>query len=131
MSTRLKFILTFIGGIFTGFVLMFVFAFCMASSRSNSSNNGVVMFDKPSQVIDISGFEIMQVLEDGSALATSLDYRNNGMVVMFLPKDGVSYYDDQKITVPYGKCFKQVGTYRYLTQQNFEKTVPIVEIMDR
>lgn len=130
MGTQLKFILTFILGIFTGF-LMCVFALSITSSKQSTGNNDIVMFDKPSQVIDISEFKVMQVLPDGSALATSQDLGNMGTVALFMSKDGVSYYDDQSITAPYGKCFKQVGTFRYLSRQDFEKTVPIVEIMDR
>lgn len=38
----------------------------------------------------------MQVLPDGSALATVEDISNIGMVVLFLADEEVSYYDDQK-----------------------------------
>ncbi|MDM8209210.1 MULTISPECIES: hypothetical protein [Bacteroidaceae] len=72
----------------------------------------------------------MQVLPDGSALATVEDISNIGMVVLFLANKGISYYDDQKINVPIGKRVMQIGTYKYMTRSEMEKTVPIVEIMD-
>ena len=38
----------------------------------------------------------MQVLPDGSALATVEDISDIGMVVLFLANKGISYYDDKK-----------------------------------
>ena len=51
---------------------------------------------------------------------------NYGLVVLFLSDENSTYYEDQIITVPVGKCLKQVGTYRYMTRQNMEKTVSCV-----
>ena len=56
----------------------------------------VVLFEKPQQEINVKSFEVMQVLPDGSALATVEDISNIGMVVLFLADEEVSYYDDQK-----------------------------------
>ncbi len=58
----------------------------------------------------------------------SLEY---GTVVMFLANDDESFYDDQVISLPKGKCFRQIGTYRYNTRQNIEKTVPVLGIFDK
>ena len=81
--------------------------------------------------------KVFQVLEDGSALAkVELDFENPdddnyGLIVLFLSDEISTYYDDQIISVPDGKCLRQVGTYRYMTRQNMEKTVPVVEIFDK
>ena len=56
---------------------------------------------------------------------------NFGMIVLFLADKGTSYYDDQKIDVPSGKKVMQVGTYKYVTRSEMEKTVPVVEILDK
>lgn len=80
----------------------------------------------------------MQVLDDGSALATATtfgfgepeDIRYFGTVVLFPPKEGTSYYDDQRIRVPKGKILKQIGTFRYESRQEDVKTVPIVDFFD-
>lgn len=132
MSTRTKFILTYLGGVLTGIILTFVLAF-MVTYQGNSSSLGddIVMFEKPQQEIKATSFEVMQVLPNGSALARVEDMDNFGMIVLFLADKGTSYYDDQKIDVPSGKKVMQVGTYKYVTRSEMEKTVPVVEILDK
>lgn len=72
MSTRTKFILTFVAGLVTGVILVFAFGYYVAmSDRNNSSSDNVVqMFDTPKQEIKADEFKIFQVLPDGSALAS-------------------------------------------------------------
>lgn len=134
MITKVKFIMTYVGGIATGIILMFVFLFFVGMSQNgqaNSINRNVVMFEKPQQVITASTLKVIQVLPDGSALATvDIMEDNGGLVVMFLAKDGMAYYDDQKIDVPSDKCIRQVGTYTYESKIGM-KTVPVVEILDK
>ena len=74
------------------------------------------MFEKPQQEINVHSFEIMQVLPDGSALATVEDISNIGMIVLFLADKEISYYDNQKIDVPSDKRVMQVGTYKYISR---------------
>lgn len=132
MTTRVKSILIYLGGIATGIILAFAFFFLVAWSNVNaSSNDNIVMFDKPQQEIEAESFKVMQVLPDRSALATVEGLSNYGTIVMFLADEESSYYDDQKIEVPKNKRVMQIGTYRYMTMQKMGKTVPIVEIMDR
>jgi len=116
--------LIFIGGVVTGVVLTFLFAF-IVNSR-NAANNNFVMFEQEGNVISTNSFEVFQVLDSGDALANEKAY--SGLVVLFLNEDGASYYDDQVINVPKGKCVRQLGTYKYPTKSGFEKTVPIVGI---
>lgn len=131
MSTRLKFILTYIGGIVTGIAIVFILGYCMAKSYADSASDGIEIYDNPTRTIDIDAFKVMQVLPDGSALATSDDIDNMGVVVLFKANEDASYYDQQKITIPLGKCLKQIGTYRYTSRQDIEKTVPVVAIFDK
>ena len=139
MSTRIKFILTFVAGMVTGVALMIAFGYItLLSIRNNlSPDNAVQMFDAPKQEIKADRFKIFQVLSDGSALASydeimhKKDYVEYGTVVLFPASDEASYYDDQKITLPQGKCFKQIGTYRYITKDGVEKTVPVIDIYDK
>lgn len=139
MSTRIKFILTFVAGLVTGVALVIAFGYItFLSIRNNiSSGNAVQMFDAPKQEIKAGEFKIFQVLSDGSALASydelisKKDCIAYGTVVLFPASDEVSYYDDQKITLPQGKCFKQIGTYRYMTKDGEEKTVPVIDIYDK
>lgn len=128
MATRTKFILTYLGGVLTGIVLTFVFAF-MVTSQGLGDN--IVMFEKTQKEIKVTSFKVMQVLPDGSALAGVEDMDNFGMIVLFLADKGASYYDDQKIDVPSGKKVMQIGTYKYVTRSEMEKTVPVVDILDK
>ena len=132
MNNKVKFILTYVAGIVTGIVLLFVVGFFMAKSQATSaSNDDVVMFEKPRGIVPGKVFEVMQVLPDGSALATVDDFNsgNFGTVVLFVGDENTSYYDSQKINVPSGKVAKQIGTYSYMTRNDMYKTVPVVEIM--
>ena len=132
MNLKVKFILTYVAGIVTGIVLLFVVGFFMVKSQATSaSNDDVVMFEKPRGIVPGKVFEIMQVLPDGSALATVDDIGsgNLGTIVLFVGDEGTSYYDNQKINVPEVKVVKQVGTYSYMARNEMYKTVPVVEIM--
>ena len=55
----------------------------------------------------------------------------NGAVYLLVNEDGKYYYDDEIIEVPDGKVVRQVGIYKYSTKNDFEKTVPIVQIMNK
>lgn len=132
MNIKAKFILTYVAGIVTGIVLLFVVGFFMPKSQATSaSNDDIVMFEKPRGIVPGKVFEIMQVLPDGSALATVDDIGsgNLGTIVLFVGDEGTSYYDNQKINVPEVKVVKQVGTYSYMARNEMYKTVPVVEIM--
>lgn len=129
MSTKVKFILTFIAGFVMG--IIFICTVGVMMSHSNSNNDDTVYFEKAGQVIPIREFKVIQVQGDGSALAMADDVDHYGTVVAFPARDGSSYYDDQKIVIPSGKCVKQIGTFKYMTRQEIEKTVPIVEIFDK
>ena len=127
MKLRTKFILAYVAGIVTGIVSLFVLGLFMEMSQATSaSNDDVVMFEKPRGIVPGKVFEVMQVLPDGSALATAADFEsdNLGTIVLFVGDESTSYYDGQKINVPSGKVARQIGTYRYMA-----RTVPVVEIM--
>lgn len=132
MNTRTKSILIYVGGIVTGIIFTFAFLYFLASKNTNGGySDNIVLFEKPQQKINVKSFEIMQVFPNGNALATVEDFSNLGMVVLFLADNETPYYDDQKINVPTGKCVRQIGTYKYNTASDFEKTVPVIKIMDK
>ncbi len=130
MNTRTKSVLIYIGGIVTGIILTFVILLFVAKSNSdNPSNDNMIIFEQPQQKIDAKSFEVLQVLPDGNALATVKSNENFGMIVMLLANKNATYYDNQKIEVSTGKCARQIGTYRYMTRNNIEKTVPIIDLL--
>ena len=137
MSTKLKYILTFLGGFVVGIIFLFVLGIIINASQGKGSvQRDVMLFEKPQQVIEADEIEVFQVLPDGSALA-QVEYTyegnndNSGIVVMLLAKSEGAYFDSQSIKIPKGKCMKQIGTYKYMTRQDVEKTVPVVEIYDK
>ena len=127
----MKNVLIFIAGMVTGAVLLLGISFFVAGS---SSASGITLFEEEGEIISENSFEVFQVVEDGNALASEVkgkfDIPTN-LVVLFLCEDGKSYYDDQMIEIPAGKCVRQIGTYRYPTKEDIVKTVPIVAIRDK
>ncbi len=129
MSTIVKSILIYVGGIVTGIIIMCVLSLCVAK---HNADGGLVLFEQPGQKIEVAELRIIQVLNNESALATSTDLSvSYGTVFLLLPKEGISYYDDQKIIVPSGKFARQIGTYRYMSANDVEKTVPVIDFYDK
>ncbi len=136
-TQRSKSFLIYIGGLISGIVLTFAFLIAFAKCTNVAKDPNLVLFEQPRQTIDATLFEVMQVLPDGSALATiEPDYtqvsHNESLwtVVLFQAKSGTSYYDRQIIRVPEGKCVRQIGTYKYETRMEITKTVPVVDFFD-
>lgn len=132
MESKTKFILTYVAGIVTGCVLLFVIGSIINAKNSSAPKEDIVMFDSPRNAVPGKSFKVVQVLPDGNALA-SVDnvYDDNfGIVVLFLGDESTSYYDDQKIEIPKGKVARQIGNYSYMSRMKIEKTVPVVKIMD-
>lgn len=90
------------------------------------------MFDSEGECISSTEFYVFRVLENGNALAHEIYYDYEPIVVLFLAKNNHSYYDNQIIDIPYGKCAKQIGLYKYTAPDNITKrTIPIVEISNQ
>ncbi len=124
----MKKIWVFMLGIITGIILTILFAVIM-SNVSNGSMSGLTMFEQPGEcLISKSSLKVFQVLETGVALTMIKDDFSSA-VYLLIDNDGKTYYDDQVIKLPSGKCFKQIGTYRYYTKKDVLKTVPVVQIM--
>lgn len=129
----MKNVLIFIAGMVTGAVLLLGISFFVAKA---SYDDGVTLFEKDGEIISENSFQVFQVVESGNALAYEvepgyLDMLPTDLVVLFLSEDGKSFYDDQIIKVPAGKCVRQIGVYRYPTKDEIVKTVPIVAIRDK
>ena len=127
----------FLIGFISGIVLTFVFLFVFGVYTSKT-NNRVTIFEQPGECLSTNNFEVMQVIDDGCALAHEVTwnsilkrYMSTDLLVLVINDNGEYYYDDQIIKVPKGKCMRQVGIYKYLTKMEIEKTVPIVKLMDK
>ena len=119
--------LVYILGIITGIVLTFVFALCIAPSN-NSKIQGLELFEKPGDYMDYSRFEVFQVVESGYALAnTNIGF---GITVLIIPNKHQHFYDEESVVLKDNQRAQRIGTYRYTTNNGFEKTVPAILIVD-
>lgn len=123
MSTKVKFILTFVGGIVVGIILTISFSYI----KSYFYGGDVVWYEEPGDMIPSKTFRVFQVYSDGSAMA----FGDEGIIVVFPGDEDTSFYDGEKITIYSDECVRQVGTYRYTAKNGMKKTVPIVEIFDK
>ena len=124
-----KKILIYIAGVISGVVLVILFA--VAFSGRTTVNSGITLFEKEGECVSNNSFEVFQVLDTGDALANEIEPGLSvatGVTVLFLNNGQASYYDDQVINMPKGKCAKQVGIFKYKSNAGMERTVPIVEI---
>ena len=74
----------------------------------------------------VNEIKVFQVLAPNMALASTGKF--GSLMVLLINYDGISYYDDQKIQIPTGKCARQVGTYQYTSKDERNRTVPAVVI---
>jgi hypothetical protein len=114
-------------GVITGIILTFAFAFCVNLSN-NSGIIGLEMFEEPGDYMEYSQFEVFQVVESGCALAHADE--SFGSIVFIIPNESQQFYDDQKIILKNDQCAQHVGTYKYSTKMEIEKTVPAIRIVD-
>lgn len=123
--------LLFISGFVTGIVATILIA--MLISTANQPNDGfpgLTLFSEKGECITTSGeIEVMQVLAPNVALAwTGGLLYSDRILILLINYDDKSYYDEQKIQIPSGKCARQIGTYRYTAKNEMIKTVPAVVV---
>ena len=131
----MKKIWVFLLGVLSGVVLMLIIGFVINLTKTSD----VSFFDKPGEIITfqrltgeteaVQSFEVFQALESGRALASGGDFFQE-IVVLLWNDEGMPYYDNQIVTAPKGKCFRQVGIYKYESTDKMIRTVPIVTMMD-
>lgn len=134
----------FLCGLLTGVVLTIIVAFIINTSQKNSNvvetevqqqeDDGVKLFEEPGDIMEGNSFKVFQVIATDGALVKGKSGRSDlyyGMVYLLINREGKSYYDDEIVNVPKGKVVRQMGIYHYPTRDGFEKTVPIIEIVDR
>lgn len=133
----MKKIWVYLLGILTGIALTFLFA--VINNKAKSSDD-ITFFDEPGEIITtkshsgwtkvIRNFKVFQVLEDGVALAIGNELSSYDLIVLLWNDQGEKYYDNQDVVAPRGKCFRQIGIYKYESKDERYRTVPVVTIMD-
>lgn len=125
----MKSFLYYLAGLLTGFVVLFGLSFFM-----DDSSEGITMFAEEGECISTNSFTVTQVVDGGALAAEYMDDLfglPSGLIVLFSDEEGLNYYDGQNITIPKGKCARQVGIYRYVSAEDVEKTVPVVAIRNK
>lgn len=127
-----KNILIFVAGALTGMVLMVAIALKPSGTGSDSVDSGKTLFATEGECISGNSFQILQVLDSGDALAHEMiSGMPIGITALFLNNGTNQFYDDQIVENPVGKCAKQIGIYKYTSNDGRNRTVPIVEIRDK
>lgn len=135
----------FLGGFICGAILLFIVG--KTTSLLTDKPKDLVMFEKDGECFDTDKLVIFQALETGVALAqfgglpddeddrVGSKFLSNivrniaGTTVLLLDeKNNKSFYDGEVVSIPKDMCAKQVGTYRYETQDATFITVPVVVI---
>lgn len=140
----MKSFITFLAGMVAGVLLAIFIPQYLNSSSEVVNDDGMTLFSEAGDVLDYTQFRVIQVVENGNALAVAqsdimssllpndapAQLRNIQMptttVVLLLAGEKDHYYDDKIVNVPNTKYARQVGVYKYITSDEFEKTVPIV-----
>ena len=78
----------------------------------------------------VNGFEVFQSLGDGTALAKGDDLYSYDLIVLLWNDKGEPYYDNQDVIAPKGKCFRQIGIYKYESKDKMHRTIPVVTLLD-
>lgn len=123
--------LLFISGFVTGIVATILIAMLISiANQPNDGFPGLTLFSEKGECITTSGeIEVMQVLAPNVALAwTGGLLYSDRILILLINYDDKSYYDEQKIQIPSGKCARQIGTYRYTAKNEMIKTVPAVVV---
>ncbi len=131
------YLLGLLSGIVIAIVVLLVFGLIIRGKNDPGITmlNGMSFFETPGEVIKETSFKVFQALDDGAALAEGKGDGHSsvylGLNVLLYNEEKTPYYDEQIVTLPQGKCFRQVGIYRYHAKSGIDKTVPIVMIMDK
>ncbi len=131
MKSWLKNILIFLAGMAAMFVIMITMV-----PTPGDGLPGLTLFKDQTQekVIDAKQIEIFQVIEPNKALADVTNkpyeiYDPDKILVLIIGDEKTTYYDDEKIDIPEGKCLKQIGIFQYESKSGTQKTVPVVSIV--
>lgn len=129
----MKSILYFITGLVVGAGLIIAIDYS-SGNETAKPDNGITIFENEGESIGTeSRYKVIQVV-DGGALAIEIYdeiWMPTELAVLFLDESGNGFYDNQVITVPKGKCLRQLGLYRYINKDNMPKTIPVVAIRNK
>lgn len=122
--------LVFISGFICGVVCMILLGLVINYAEDNSIIPGLTFSEEGGKCIHRSNATVFQMINRKNALVyRGSDYLNSRGELMLLITNGEKlFYDREKIYLPKGKCFMQVGVYQYKTKADTYLTVPAVRM---
>lgn len=125
----------FICGFFLGSVITVLVLAVIGFATQSPEISGVRNLEKAVSIEHYGSFEVLQVIAENAALVNGKQSASSsmhlGMVYLLRNYEGKYYYDEEIIKVPKGKKVVQTGTYQYDTKSGLQKTVPIIEIVNK
>ena len=111
-------------------IILLIFFILIACTIANNNTINSIIKKENENCLNMKKFKVFQVFENNYALAHECleddDKYCSGLLVLLYPNINLEYYDDMYVTLPKDKCAIQDGVYRYETQNNVIKTVPII-----
>lgn len=109
-----------------------------AKSTKKEKPSPATMFGEPRGCVTSNNLKVEIILDGKYVIAEELDpvWESRGyqmttdLTVAFIDEDN-TYYTDQIVKIPKGKCARQVGVYKSDHYLYDDKTLPIVEIMNK
>ena len=128
MKKAAPYITGFVAGVLGTLLVLYLMFFNVDDEPYDDGLYGLTIFPAKGECIPTEGrIEVFQVLKPNMALARTGKYLE-GAIVLLINYEDKSYYDDQEIKIPSGKCARHIGMYQYTTTEDFDKTVPAVSI---
>ena len=94
----------------------------LAVFGQKTTSGELIIFEKPSEALDIRSFKVSRAMDKGFALACGLSDDDYYGLTVLLYQDGKYFYDEEIVNCPTGKEPLQIGIYRYVN-----KTVPVIQ----
>lgn len=104
--------------------------------REKKENSPTTMFDAPRECVTSRSLKVVDIFNSRYVIAKELfegleEYgATTDLTVVFIDEDN-TYYTDQIITIPRGKCARQIGIYKSDHYMYDDKILPVVKIMDK
>lgn len=122
-------------GILTGVFITFLISLIVDRSK----NSGISFFEKPGEVITVEcfgrteivkRFKVFQTLGEDAGLAVGDDLCAQDLLVLIYGENGQSLFDNQTISATKGKSFRQIGIYKYKSNDKMHRTIPVVMLVE-
>lgn len=123
-------------GILSGVTLTFLASYLINKEKFS----GITFFDEPGEIVTAqtvagrsqaaTSFEVFQVLGEDVALATGSEWFSRDLIVLLWNENGETYYDNQSVVASNGKCFRQIGIYKYKSRDKMHRTIPVITLME-